>query len=595
MCGIAAIVANERRPSLRDEVAAMVAGLPHRGPDGNGVWEADAAPVALGHCRLAIIDLSSAGAQPMTSVDGRFTITFNGEIYNYLELRQECEQRGSRFVSASDTEVILECHRHFGADACKRFRGMWSYVLHDAHANEVLLCRDPFGIKPLYYALHRGDLLVASEPGALRVAAPELAAIDEVTVHLFEEYGYLDRGDWTFFSGIKRFPAAHHALIRVDREIEAPTPERYWEPPQRLRRIGMTEAGRELLRLLQRSVQLHLRSDVPVGSCLSGGLDSSAIVCLASRELPAEQRLRTFTTHYPNHPEIDESQWAKLVIDETDAVATFEEPRPDLLGAGLADVLKAQGEPFGGTSILAQHTIFRRVGASDVKVVLDGQGADEQLAGYHGYVPQYLEGLARQGRFLRLLRERRALRRTMPGIDLTSVGDLSSALATWREHAKKRAADVAGPAVPAATSQADELEVRLARLRPREDTFEDTLVNLTCDGNLEQLLRYEDRNSMAYSVEARVPFLDPRLAEFVLSLPADLKISRGLTKAVLREALRGVIPEAVRLRTDKLGFPAPETDWLQQVYGLEVSGPGSAAWRELVGREWRQGIAEGTV
>jgi asparagine synthase (glutamine-hydrolysing) len=602
MCGIAGIIGYRDRDQATADVEAMKFRLRHRGPDGEGTWVADAEkgnclPVAFGHRRLSIIDLSDLGAQPMTTVDGRFTITFNGEIYNYRELRRECEALGSRFRSQSDTEVAMECYRHWGALAFARFSGMWAMAIYDSHAREVALSRDPFGIKPLYYAFHGGALCFASEPQALLAVSHALGEVDEVTVRLFTEFGHLDRGDWTFYRRIKRFPHAHYCVLPADKPLPATLScTRYWQPPAADRRIGKQEAVAEFQRLLTRSVEMHLRSDVPVGSCLSGGLDSSAVVGIGSRLLPPGQPFRTFTTRFPDFPEIDESDYAAAVIAASKARPVFVAPDADFFRENFADVVACQGEPFGSTSIFSQYAVFQAIGAAGVKVVLDGQGADEILGGYHGFLPIYLETLLGQGRPLRYLHEWYYLHRNygpplVPGIGraVRNAWAAVPALAGRRGAARR-------PAEAGATNAAvlDELHSRLRQAPSPEDfgTFEEMLTCLTCESNLPQLLRYEDRDSMAHGVEARVPFLEPQLVAFVLSLPASLRISRGVTKMLLREAVRGTVPEAVRLRRSKLGFPAPERQWLRKAFQLDVDGAGSRTWRDLVLENWRTGLEE---
>lgn len=586
MCGIAGSV------GWRDPAAAMQAiernkhALRHRGPDGEGTWVAPNAPVAFGHRRLSIIDLRAEADQPMRSHDGRLVIVFNGEIYNYRELRAECQTLGSQFATASDTEVILEAYRHWGPDAVTRFQGMWAFALFDQERREVLLSRDPFGIKPLYYGLLDGVFHFSSEPKGLRAVDDRFAEIDDVTVRMFEEHRHLERGDWTFFRRIKRFPHGHNAVLNPERADAHLVFHRHWTPPSSLRRIGFGEAAAEVGRLLERSVELHLRSDVPVGSCLSGGLDSSAIVCLGAKKLPAGQPFHTFTTEYPDHPEIDETHWARRVIGAVGAHATFVHPTYEQFVADFGQMIDVQDEPIGSTSIYAQFSIFRAIAASGVKVVLDGQGADEQLGGYQSLLPHYLNDRVARNFSRDYLREWSILR--------------------WRDHKKIRGQWLQwlkGLAAPVKaevrlhpsgdarwSSVADELQARLASLELPADSFEQTLVNLTLETNLQELLRYEDRNSMAFSVESRVPFLEPQLVSFVLALPAEYKLQRGLTKAVLREVLRGRIPEEVRARRSKLGFPTPELEWLARGFGVSAETAGSAAWRKLVTQTWKKNL-----
>jgi asparagine synthase (glutamine-hydrolysing) len=357
----------------------------------------------------------------------------------------------------------------------------------------------------------------------------------------------------------------------------------------------------EFRRLLSRSLELHLRSDVPIGSCLSGGLDSGTIVCLGSRLLGEGNRFRTFTTRYPSLPEIDESHYAEAVISAAGARPVFFEPTLEFFRDRFQDVVACQGEPFSSTSIFAQYALYDRIGKTDVKVILDGQGADEILGGYHGYLPVFLHSLLKQGKLAQGLYEWCHLRAAYGSPLIPTFRQMARSigarLGKGLRGAPQRAfgsAATRGPKPDGA--QADECETRLRQLGHFHEcgTFEETLIHLTCESNLPQLLRYEDRSSMAHSIEARVPFLEPELVSFVLSLPASLKISRGMTKSLLRDALEGILPEAVRLRRSKLGFPTPEKQWLRDAFRLDVEQAGSRAWRELAVNHWRNWLGKGS-
>jgi asparagine synthase (glutamine-hydrolysing) len=587
MCGVAGILGFRDKKAATAQIRIMRDAMKHRGPDGEGLWISDKHALGFGHQRLAVIDLSESASQPMVSHDGKFVITYNGEIYNYRELRKECEQMGSVFRSQSDTEVIIESYRHWDTDIFKLFSGMWALAIYDRIERRVIFSRDPFGIKPLYYGFCGGALYFASEPKALRAVEEEFSNIDEITVRLFEEYGYLDRGDWTFFKRIKRFPHAHYAIVELEDSSYKLDLRRYWLAPPVEKSIGMQDAAAEVKRLLERSVELHLRSDVPVGSCLSGGLDSSSIVCIGTTLLPKGSRFNTFTTRYPEYLEIDETRWAQKVIDFTNARARYTEPTFESFMTDFDHLVYAQDEPFGSTSIYAQYSIFKRISETDVKVVLDGQGADEQLAGYHGFFDQYMTYLAEANRWMTYFVE---------GLHLRKLYNYA-----FKSHFKAMFYNMRKRLLEFGNSKktdrgmreslcVDELELRINEMTLPEEDFEKVLTNLLVETNIPQLLRYEDRNSMAFSIESRVPFLEPNLVNFLLTLPADLKINRGLTKAVFREALKGIVPEEVRLRTDKLGFPAPEKSWLKRGFGIDVEGPGELKWRKTVTSRWRQMI-----
>lgn len=594
MCGIAGIITLHKTESPWSAlVKRMMDTLVHRGPDGEGYWGSEDGSVHLGHRRLSIIDLSDNGAQPMVSGDRRFVITYNGEIYNYKELRKTCETLGSRFFSQSDTEVILECFRHWGCQAFEKFTGMWALAIYDNVERTVTLSRDPFAIKPFYYGFADGALYFASEPKALCRVHPRFEVVDDLTVQLFIENGYLERDEWTFYKHIKRFPQAHYCVISLDtrdQEVEPLYFYRYWHPPEKRRKMSMRDAAQELRYLLDNSIRLHLRSDVPVGACLSGGLDSSAIVCMGAKYLEGDKRWNTFTTHYPSFPEIDESQWAKRVIEYSHATAHFVEPTLERFISNFDRLLYYQDEPYGSTSIFAQYTVFEKISTTPVKVVLDGQGSDEQLAGYHGFLSYFLDHLLASHQYGAYLREGLHLHRRY-NLEVkdrfkTHIRSLKQRHLHKRKQRQTKKASQIFSLPDWNSSFEDAYEARLKKLRLHEVTFDDNLTALVCETNLPQLLRYEDRNSMAFSIESRVPFLDKDLVNFCLALPATLKVYKGFTKAVLREALKDYIPESVRVRTDKLGFPTPERSFLKQAFDLDVQSNCSREWRTLITEKW---------
>lgn len=543
-------------------VRAMVRALVHRGPDGEGIYAGEGA--ALGSRRLAIIDLSEAGLQPMESEDGRYRIVYNGEVYNYRELRAELEARGHRFRSHTDTEVVLGAYREWGESSVERFNGMWAFAIWDERERRLFSSRDRFGIKPFYYLWDGRRLVFASEPKAFRAAGIRLAP-NPRAVREYLEQAYLDHTEETFFDGVLRLPPAH-SLVLDEHGLRI---RRYWrlEP----RDAAPDHAVEAVRSLFLDSVRLRLRSDVRVGTCLSGGIDSSCVVGAVSHLLrteadnarPVGSHQQTFTAYFADRG-FDERPFAEQVVAQTGAERHWVTFEADELVGDLPQIVAAQDEPFGSTSMAAQWYVMREARRAGVTVVLDGQGGDEVLAGYRAYVGFHLADLLARGRLRELGAEVRAFGRvhgTAPvlvalarpfaperltrAVRGRSRG--SAALVHPELRGLKRPSAVDGSPFP-------------TRLRRHQELL------LTQRG-LPELLRYEDRNSMAHSIEARVPFLDYRFVELLFSLPSEELLRRGRTKDVLRRALADLLPVAVRERVDKLGFVTPEARFMRGALG----------------------------
>lgn len=559
MCGISGVVALGRPPEV-DAVAAMASALDHRGPDGDGAFADEG--VALGFRRLAVIDLSDAGMQPFPSDDGALRLIHNGEVYNYRELRRELDAFGHRFRSQTDTEVILRAYEQWGERCVERFNGMWAFALWDGRERLLFCSRDRFGVKPFYYSWDGSRLAFASELKAFRAAGPLEPHLPAVRDYL--EQGYADHTDETFFAGIRKLPPAHSLVV----DGSGLRLRRYWSLEPREAPADPAAAVRDLF---LDAVRLRLRSDVPVGTCLSGGIDSSAIACAVDHLLrteaenarPVGDRQRTFTAYFEERG-FDERTYAKAVVDHTRSQPhwiTFDSN--DLLDA-LPSIVRTQDEPFGSTSIAAQWFVLRAAKDAGLKVMLDGQGADETLAGYHGYFGPFFADLLRRGKLRELAAELRAYRAVhRAGVTTAAVAlarPFLPARVRWTLRARVRGgAALAHPGLPPTDA---------AELDGSGDDFLHRQIRLILTRRgLPELLRYEDRNSMAHSLEARVPFLDYRLVELLFSLAPGELIERGRTKAVLRRALADLLPTTVRDRVDKVGFATPEATWLRESLG----------------------------
>jgi asparagine synthase (glutamine-hydrolysing) len=544
MCGLAGMVDFDRPPERR-VVERWLDDLAHRGPDGRGIFADGTA--CLGHLRLAIIDLSDAGLQPMA--DGELQLLHNGEIYNYVELRQELATKGHRFRTATDSEVILAAYREWGEGCVERFNGMWAFCIWDGRRRTLFCSRDRLGVKPFYYRVDGARLSFASEPWPLRGGETNLRA-----VHDYLEQGYLEEGDETFFAGVVRLPPAH-SLTFGDGGLRL---RRYWSLEPEQPPADAVELVRETV---LDAVRLQLRSDVPVGTCLSGGIDSSSIA-VAVAHLGHEHQ-KTVTAYFDDAG-FDERPFARAVVDAIGAEphwVTFDAAQ---LASDLPAIVQAQGEPFGSTSICAGWYVMRAARDAGLTVMLDGQGGDEIFAGYRASFGYRLADMVRSGRVVDAAGELRAF--------ASRYGTPWAAVALATPHVPERLRlAVRGRLRGSSSLVGPALREKVATPARNGSTFPDRLrrqlhLLLTARG-LPELLRYEDRNSMAHSLEARVPLLDHRLVELAFSLPGDELIRQGETKSVLRRALRDLLPPKVATRRDKLGFVTPESRFMRSALG----------------------------
>ena len=553
MCAIAGIVSdNPSAAPLVPVVSSMLQVQRHRGPDGRGLHSGPHA--VLGHSRLAIIDLSDAGRQPMCDRLGRYWITFNGEIYNHVELRRELREIGHNFQGKCDTEVLLKAFQEWGELAVGRFRGMYAFAIWDAQEKRLFAARDPLGIKPFHYAVTgTGDLAFASELKALLPLIEE-RSINQALASAYLAWNLLDHEPTeTFIKEIKRLAPGHMLIWEPGRKISL---SRFWKFP--LSRVPeTTSADRErwisgFREQLEETLALHLRSDVPIGTCLSGGLDSSAIVCLANQQLRQSGRWRrawqnTFSAVF-DEPELDERRYIRSVVEATGCKPHFITPAGESLREDLETWLWHQDEPVANTNPYAHFCVARLARANGIKVLLDGQGADEQLAGYRKFIPLYLRQLWKAGQPARAAWE--ALR-------FFSSPDLLRTI-RWTDGRRYL---FGNPAEIARLWPAENRPARPAALGLGGSMAERIAADLT-QFSLPLLLRYEDRNTMAFGVEARVPFVDYKLVEWIANVPVDLRLRGGWTKWILRQALADVLPVEVQRRKSKLGFSTPESAWL---------------------------------
>ena len=584
MCGIAGIVVTTDLAESAGLLARMSQRIGHRGPDDVGYLQwapgrdvvsgrepqpASACTVGLAHRRLAVLDLSEAARQPMSTGDGRFHLVFNGEIYNFVELRQQLEDAGAGFRSRGDTEVLLAAFARWGPDSLRRLVGMFALAVLDVQKRTLFLARDFFGIKPLYYTRWRHGFAFASEIKALLELPGVGRRANPARLYDYIRFGLTDHGDQTMIDGIRQLPPAGFLEIPLDAPGD-PQVDCYWNPDQVGRAdLSLDEAAARLRELWFDNVRLHMRSDVPVGAALSGGIDSSAIV-VAMRHLMG-RKLELHTFHYAaGAGDIDEESYAELAARTAGATAHAVRAGAGDLIDSLDELIDSQDEPFGSTSIFAQRCVFAAAARRGIKVMLDGQGADEILGGYRYFTASRAATLLRRGSWLeawRLLARARELPPSgqAPPLPLHAAG-LLLPKSLHAAAMKAIGQDLMPEWLDAEWFARHDVALRPPRQADGPEYLREQLWLATRQTSLPELLRYEDRNSMAFSIESRVPFLTPELVEFVLSLPEQYIVGPdGTSKRVFRAAMRGLVPDEILDRKDKIGFATPERAWLAEL------------------------------
>ena len=549
MCGIVGIFGAVNRSLLKK----MCNSIKHRGPDDEGYFFGK--NIALGNRRLSIIDIKG-GHQPIHNEDSSIWITYDGEVYNFQKLRKQLEARGHKFYTNSDTEVIVHAYEELGEACVKRFNGAFAFAVWDSNKKQLFLARDRFGIKPLYYCQDGRRFIFASEIKAILQDKKIKRAPNDRMIYEYLTYGYHDHTEETFFKGIKRLLPGHY--MTVDRNgIKI---KRYWDFKVN-KEIDLSSENDEsyakrFYELLEDSVKLRLIAEVPIGTCLSGGIDSSSTVFIINKLLSAGisrdvigKVQKTFSACYEDK-EIDERKYINEVTKTTGIKKNYVFPSSEELWEDLKKLVYHQDEPFASTSIFAQWDVMK-LASRKVTVVLDGQGGDEALAGYIPYYGVFLLNLWKRKKLFHLIRE------FFLSIDLTFPFIKEYLFMSKRESNIKKMLN------PEFVSK---FEGR-TKSKWRSDDLAENLYLDMVRYSIPHLLRYEDRSSMAFSIESRVPFLDHRLVEYVFSLPITQKLKSGWTKYILRNAVKGVIPERIRKRRSKLGFPTPEIRWMKELKG----------------------------
>ncbi|TFH51440.1 MAG: asparagine synthase (glutamine-hydrolyzing) [Methanothrix sp.] len=548
MCGINGFTWKD--PDLIEKMNHI---LRHRGPDDQSTYIDD--KVSLGHRRLAIIDLSPAGRQPKCNEDASIWIVFNGEIYNFRDIRTKLEKSGHQFSSNTDTEVIIHAYEEWGVDCVERFNGMWAFAIYDKKKGTIFFSRDRFGVKPLYFCQDEKGLIFSSEiKGILQHSIRRVPS--DKAVYDFLVLGFVDHSPDTFFMGISRLMPGESMIYDLPKGTM--NRFRWYDLASRLSDAGKIteeEAAKRIRELFEDSVRYRLISDVPVGSCLSGGIDSSSIV-YAMRKMNEMGEIKTFSMVFPGKKQ-DESSFINEVVAATKVEAHRVSPTTEDLLRDLNDLIWTQEEPFGSLSIYGQYKVMELANRRGMKVLLDGKGSDEIFAGYFIYYKYYLfESLLRLRReeFVETSKRMKSKLRDMvlfPAMTILSALGLSQGVLKnlWLSRIKYlKGFDgivLANPLTDRGFDLNRALHSDLSRY------------------SIPQLLRYEDKNSMRWSIESRVPFLDYRLVELAMSLPSGYKIQKGTTKYILRKAMKGLVSERILGRKDKIGFATPDESWMK--------------------------------
>lgn len=588
MCGIAGIIntnpikgSEENLSFMKHSLHKMAAALQHRGPDGEKIWINPNGLAGLSHRRLSIIDLSNEAGQPMhftpsLAINGegaspRYTIIHNGEIYNYIELKESLQKQGYSFRTGSDTEVILAAYDHYNDECVEHFDGMFAFAIWDEEEQELFAARDRFGEKPFFYSFNGDKFVFASEMKALWAAGIERKPNFQLLFN-FITIGYVDnpgQPEETFFKNIFKLPPASRLYYTPDTQDLAI--EKYWDIDVSIQNKKITDeqALEQFNHLFSTSIKRRLRSDVAIGTSLSGGLDSSSVVATVSRLTVTQSEakghhspLSSFTATFPGFDK-DESAYAAEVAKQFGLKQHTVEIGADDFVNDWEKFLHHQEEPFGSASAYAQYKVFELARQHNVTVLLDGQGADEILAGYSKYYKWYWQELFQKRNLIRS-RELKAAKKM--GVQET-FGFKNVIAALFPDIASV----ILERQYLVNALRHDELTKEFVHLQSKE-AYYSTPVNFnlngvlyfnTCIHGLQELLRYADRNSMAHGREVRLPFLSHELVEFIFSLPPHFKIRNGWTKWLLRQNASQQLPDEIVWRKNKIGFEPPQKQWMQ--------------------------------
>lgn len=548
MCGISGILSKNGQLINKDQLRAMNDCISHRGPDGDGFYFDTT--VGFGHRRLSILDLSELGAQPM-HFGPDYTLTYNGEVYNYIEIRETLKQKGYSFKSGSDTEVILAAYQEWGTNCVQHFNGMWGFALHDKKKNIVFISRDRFGVKPVYYYDNENVFVFGSEIRQLLTKLPE-RKVNKQILFDYLYLGYHHHTSETFFEGIHSLDPGHQIVFDLKTGTYTISQWYFFKQDERIKKLSFSEAQKLFEETLDRAIHLRLRSDVKVGTCLSGGLDSSYIATVAAQAYnKAAKDKFTAITAKSIEQENDETIFAKMVVERANLDWKVTHPQREDFGRVVEEVIETQEEPFGGPSIIMQYFVMEKAKKEGCIVLLDGQGGDEALLGYDRYYAAYLN---QQKGFIRKIKAYLEITRNSKlSIKELFLYTLYFNKAYVRALRQLRRNNFIKPEFKSYLNK--KLLKEISNAGKNIDDLQKLEITKI---QLQKLLKYEDRNSMRFSIETRVPFVDYNVMELSLSLPFDFKVHEGWSKYILRKSTANKLPKEIAWRPVKIGFEAPK-------------------------------------
>ena len=566
MCGITALISKEGEPENKNLISKVLDSFPYRGPDDNGIDYVDInEKIIFGHLRLSILDISEAGHQPMYDHSGRYVMIFNGEIYNYKEIKSKY-LRDVKFKSGTDSEVLLELYAVMKEKILDIINGMFAIIIYDKVEDEIFFTRDRLGIKPLYICNLKDKILLCSEPKAAVTSNFVKFEPNEEAIFDFLAFGERDHTVPTFFQYVSRIPPGTFGIIKKDMTIVY---EEYWNiknnQVKNLTDLKMEDIVNKVDELINEAIKYRLISDVPVGTSLSGGIDSSLVAALANKY--HDNKFTSVSAIFEGE-EIDESKFSKLIVKENNLKGVFTSPNSDEVINQLDKILEIQGEPIGSMSPLVQYFVMKEAKKNNLTVMLDGQGADELFAGYTHYIDTYFKELSGNLHWRKLYRkykehmafsERDIKHKILIKIIFKGVLEKILPQKIYEHRIKRNKLKLFKEGV--FEKYYDGKRVKL----PKRLSLKESLLYSTTISSLPNLLMYEDRNSMAFSIEARVPYLDHNIVEFMASLKTDQIYEIMISKVILRKISERYIPEDIAWRKDKIGFAAPEKKWMQKL------------------------------